>query len=247
MSAPIVITAATYAELSLMLKTLGGRKVLPAEGFPVTETDVAAGRVILAVTGMGKINAAATAAVLIERYRPACIINTGCAGAFPDSGLNVGDLAAAAVETAADEGVLIPAGWLSCKDMGIPAVIREDVRYFNEFPLSTAMTERAVRFGASLGLTIRQGGFLTVSTCSGTAERSRELCRRYAQPLCENMEGAAVAQTALRCGVECLEIRGVSNFVEDRDLSRWDIPLAVEQAQRFLLGFIPELLEGNRP
>ena len=52
------------------------------------------------------------------------------------------------------------------------------------------------------------------------------------------MEGAAAAQVALQYGIDCLEVRGVSNMVEDRDLSRWDIPLAAEQAQRFILRYI---------
>jgi futalosine hydrolase len=55
------------------------------------------------------------------------------------------------------------------------------------------------------------------------------------------MEGAAVAHVALRHGLDCMEIRGVSNMVEDRDLSRWDIAGAAEQAQRFILAFIETL------
>ena len=55
------------------------------------------------------------------------------------------------------------------------------------------------------------------------------------------MEGAAAAQVALRYGVDCLEIRGISNMVEDRDLLRWNISLAVENAQSFVLKFIEAL------
>jgi futalosine hydrolase len=39
-------------------------------------------------------------------------------------------------------------------------------------------------------------------------------------------------------GVDCLEVRGVSNMVEDRDLSRWNLPLAVEKAQRFIIKYL---------
>jgi futalosine hydrolase len=42
-------------------------------------------------------------------------------------------------------------------------------------------------------------------------------------------------------GIDCLEVRGISNMVEDRDLSRWDIPLAVEKTQRFLLRLLETL------
>jgi futalosine hydrolase len=234
----VIISAATHGELSLMLKALGGRTVVTAGGFPVWEADTDSGRIIFAVTGMGKINTAAATAVLIERHAPKLFINTGCAGAFPESCLAVGDLALASVEIAADDGVMTPTGWLSYEDIGIPAVERKSKRYFNEFPLSLAAAERAVRLATALGITLVRGKFVTVSTCSGTAERARELYERFSGPLCESMEGAAVAQVALRYGVDCLEVRGVSNLVEDRDLSRWNIPLAVERAQRFLLKFI---------
>jgi futalosine hydrolase len=55
------------------------------------------------------------------------------------------------------------------------------------------------------------------------------------------MEGAAIALVALRYGIPCLEIRGISNLVEDRDLARWDIAKAVEAAQRFVIKVVEEL------
>ncbi len=238
MSETIVITAATHTELSLMLRSLGGRTVETAGGFPLWESDIAAGRIVMAVTGMGKINAAAAAAVLCERFRPELIINTGCAGAFPESGLTVGDLALAGVEIAADEGVLTSTGWLSYEGIGIAAVESQGRRYFNEFPLSPAVARQALSLAVELGDPLSCGTFLTVSTCSGTVARGRELYERFGAPLCENMEGAAVVQVALRYGVEALELRGVSNLVEERNLSRWNIPLAVERSQLFLLKFI---------
>lgn len=240
MSQTVVVTAATHGEISRMLETLGGRMLDTAGGFPVWGTETAAGRVIMAVTGMGKINAAAATALLCERHGPELIINTGCAGAFPESGLTLGDLALATVEVTADEGVDTKGGWLSYRDIGIAAVERQGMRYYNEFPLSPVAALRALRLAEELGVTLVSGKFLTLSTCSGSAERGRRLYERSGAPLCENMEGAAVAQVALRYGVACLEIRGVSNLVEDRDLARWNIPLAVERAEMFLLRFIAD-------
>jgi futalosine hydrolase len=66
------------------------------------------------------------------------------------------------------------------------------------------------------------------------------LFRRFGG-ICENMEGGAAAQVATLYGVDCLEVRGISNLVEDRDLSRWDIPLAAERAQNFIARFIGAL------
>jgi futalosine hydrolase len=90
------------------------------------------------------------------------------------------------------------------------------------------------------GVKLVRGRFITVSTCSGCREHGEELVRRF-QGICENMEGAAVAQVSLRYGIDCLEIRGISNLVDERDMKKWDIPRAVEAAQRFTLKYIEEM------
>jgi futalosine hydrolase len=56
------------------------------------------------------------------------------------------------------------------------------------------------------------------------------------------MEGAAVAQICRAYDVPFLELRGISNRVEERDLSRWRKKEAAEGAQRAVLA----LLAGMR-
>jgi futalosine hydrolase len=83
---------------------------------------------------------------------------------------------------------------------------------------------------------------VTLSTCTGTAEGARELEQRY-RGLCENMEGAAVAQVAALYNVPWIEVRGISNIVGDRDRASWDIPRAARAAQEAVL----RILKGWRP
>jgi futalosine hydrolase len=237
---PIVITAATPQELSVLTAQASlPRRPEPAP-FVIHEGHLAGRHVILATTGIGKVNAAACVAALLERYSPQLLVSTGCAGAYPGCGIQVGDLAVASSEAYGDEGVLTPAGWEPLQLIGIPVVERGGSRYFNEFPLSLTAAARAMSLAGALGLTMHRGRFVTVSTCSGTTARGAELRERF-HAICENMEGAAAAQVALLYGVDCLEVRGVSNLVEDRDLSRWNLPLAVEEAQRFVRKFIEML------
>jgi len=47
--------------------------------------------VILLLSGIGKVNAAMGTTLMIERYNPACIINTGSAGGF-STDLSIGDV-----------------------------------------------------------------------------------------------------------------------------------------------------------
>ena len=234
---PVIVIAATFRELSVFVAAAGLARGAEPPPFAVYSGRVGGRQVIAAVSGIGKVNAAACTASLLAAGNPELVISTGCAGAYTGSGLEVGDLAVATTEVYGDEGVVTLAGWETLELIGIPVAERDGRRYFNEIPLSEAAVDRTVALANDLGIGIRAGRFLTVSTCSGTAARGAELQRRF-RGICENMEGAAIAQTALHYGVDCLEVRGVSNLVEDRDFSRWDIDLAVERAQHFLLKFI---------
>ena len=248
----VLINAATPQELSYLVRELDATPVPFPGGGEVWHGTLATGRlqIILATTGIGKVNTAWALTTLLERHLeqpPALIINTGCGGAYSGSGLNIGDLAVANSEVYGDEGVATAQGWLSMESIGIPVLVRKGKSYFNEFPLSQEAAEKAMRLAAVLSIPMQRGKFITVSTCSGTLARGNELAERFGG-ICENMEGAAVAHLALKYDIPCLEVRGISNLVEDRNLSHWNIPLAVETAQRFMLRYlatIEDSLERN--
>jgi futalosine hydrolase len=124
--------------------------------------------------------------------------------------------------------------------MQLPLYTQKSHQYYNTIPLSRHAAEKAMQLADTHGVRLVRGRFLTVSSCSGTRARGLELSRRH-QAICENMEGAAGALIALRYGVPCMEIRGISNLVEDRDLSRWDLPRALEAAQRFVIKIVEDL------
>ena len=241
---PVIITAATPGELSLLVNALEGK-----ERFQIGHRDAYRGElegrpVIVAVTGIGKINTAIAITALLESSEPELLINTGCAGAYRRSDLVVGALAMATTEVLGDEGVLTQDGWHSLELIGIPVVERGGETYFNRFPLTRWALDKAAHVAETAGIPLRSGTFVTVSTVSGTLERGEELSRRF-NGICENMEGSAAAQVALLYGVDCLEIRGVSNIVEDRDLSRWNIQVAAAKAQNFVARFIGALCETD--
>ena len=231
----IAVTASTPMELSLLLDATGALPCAELGHLQAYRGALAGREIVLVVTGVGKVNAALATTLLLERLRPELLINTGCGGAFAGSGLSVGELAVAASENFADEGVQTPAGWRGLELIGIPVCQGQGEPVFNRIELSPELADEALATLAGHGFKGGLGPFLTVSTCSGTARRGEELLRRFPGGICENMEGAAVAQVALIYGVPLLEVRGVSNLVEDRDLSRWDLRRAVCEAQKFLL------------
>ncbi len=198
---------------------------------------------IYAISGIGKTNAAHTASVLIRNYLPAMIINFGIGGAYPSSGLNVGDIAIATKEVYADEGVDLKSGFHTLRKIGIPLLQTGRRRYFNEFPLDKSLSKSA--FDAAHPLfSSRKGTFSTVSTCTGTTERARELSERF-RAICENMEGAAIAHICRLYEIPCVEIRSISNMVEERNTSKWDVRLAAENCQNAVIAFLDSLKDGR--
>lgn len=188
------------------------------------------------ITGIGQVNAAQAITAMMEYDRPDIVIMAGCAGAYTGSSLKVGDVAVATEEIYAEAGVMTPKGFKGMEETGFPLVESKGLSYFSRFPLSKEYN-KAIK-GANPGIHI--GPFLTVSTISGTVERGRELFARFGA-LCENMEGAAAAQVCLVYGVPFVEIRGVSNMVEDRDKGKWDIDMAMNNCAAAVIAFIKRL------
>jgi futalosine hydrolase len=55
------------------------------------------------------------------------------------------------------------------------------------------------------------------------------------------MEGAVVFYVCNWLGVSCFQIRAISNFVEPRDSSHWNIPLALEKLNKAVLDVLCKL------
>lgn len=198
----------------------------------------------LAVGGMGAVNTAhaLTRAFLGDGSArlPELVVQTGIAGAFVPAEVAVGSVLLASEEVYADVGVMTPEGWLSSEAIGIPLVAEEADRpaRFNHFPLDAALVERAGAAGAPL--VARTGRFITLSQVTGLRALGDELYARFGA-LCESMEGAAAAHVCALYGVPFLELRGVSNLVEDRDRSKWRIKEAAEAAQRATLRLLEQI------
>lgn len=239
---PIIVLGAVQQEIELAAGHLDNSRQIQHPVGRITEGFIGNRRIVCCAGGVGKANAASAATALMERYNPEIIINTGCGGAYPGSGLTVGDLAVASEEYFADEGVLTPAGWKNLRDMDLPLYINGDQQFYNSIPLSRHASEKVVRVAALHGVRLIRGRFVTVSTCSGTRARGHEIAQSH-QAVCESMEGAAVALACLRYDLQCIEIRGISNLVEDRDVSKWDFQTALEASQRFVLKVIEDIIK----
>jgi futalosine hydrolase len=198
--------------------------------------------VVLVETGIGTTNTAQALTAVLEGSSARLVIQLGIGGAFVSGGLEVGDIAVASEEILGEFGVVDETGWSDGETIGIP-LLDGPPPIFNRIPLDQSTMGRAVEAAESIseksGCSARSGSFLTVQNVTGTNEQADLLDKRFGA-LCENMEGAGAAQVSALYGVPFAEVRGISNRVEKRDLSKWDIPLAASRAQDTVLELIKE-------
>lgn len=232
----ILLLCATDVEAHDLRSSLVGREKVSHAGKTLVRGRLHGQHCRLVSTGIGAVNAAHALTWQVEVQRPLLVLQFGVAGAYVPAGLPVGAVACATEEIYGDLGVLTPEGWQPADLIGIP-LARGDPPRFNRFPLDQGLVARAA---AACGA--RTGPFVTVAQCSGIQSAGDAFHRRFGA-LCESMEGAAAAHVCALYGVPFLEVRGVSNLVEDRDLSRWDIPGGARAAQQAALQMIERIDE----
>ncbi len=226
----ILIVAAVPQETALVRRRLEQTRTTRSGHIRLINGQLQGLRVGIAHSGLGVVNMAALMTAVLPRSRPEQVFLIGCGGGYPESGLEIGDLAVAESETYGDLGVLTPEGFLHAADLENRTTDKSSFNvqkkyFFNKEKLKEIKAEFPH---------VRSGPFVTVSCCSGTAESSLRLQQRTGG-ICENMEGAAAAQLCAEFAVPMLELRGISNPTGTRDPELWNIEKGVGAAQQGLL------------
>lgn len=192
------------------------------------------------VCGVGVIETTLSLCRMLEKRRGeiSAVVHFGVAGAYiseSGEGLKLLDICLAEEELLGDFGI--------CHADHIeplPDHLVNKSRYL----LDTDLLKQCAAMLKKQKIEFQQGTFVTVAGVSATAERGRMLHNQY-DALCENMEGAAVARICEEFSLPLLELRCISNYVEDRDLSRWKLPEACQKAAGCAASFLQELLRNE--
>lgn len=179
--------------------------------------------------GVGKVNAAMAAALLIERYHPDLIINVGVAGCFEEVPIGTLVLTQDFVQHDVDTtGVGDPIGLVSTVNMV-------------SFP--TADFARARAAMDKTGYPYRTGRVATGDWFALPGQRVDFIRETFAPLLCE-MEGGAVAQVCHRCGVPMMALKSVSDCLVVKQDYYFNFPAAMADLNSAAMAFVDALLEG---
>ncbi len=225
----ILVAGAVYREISAIADKIKSHETGNSGGRKTICGLIGSKKVVLLVTGPGIVNTARALTREIEKNRPNLIIMTGCAGAFPGTGLNIGDLAIATKETDVHLGV-------EGKNMPDPLpfsiLSRRGRKFKNSYPADWEYIKIAWKIlkpeCEKEKINLKMGPFITVSTITATKTRVKHLYAAF-RPLMESMEGSAAAHIALYYDIPFLEIRAASNMAGQRDKKKWNLPLAFDR------------------
>lgn len=168
------------------------------------------------ITGVGMVATAFSLGKLLDRNNYNLILNLGIAGCF-DSAEPLGKLYSITNDSFADFGAEDKDNFLSIEEMG--------------FGKQTFVGK------TTLKLDLPEATGITVNTISGNAKTIAHRKSRWAAKT-ESMEGAAVFYAASLLSIDTIQIRSISNYVEPRDKTNWNIGLAVQNLNRWAIGFL---------
>lgn len=209
----ILLCAATELEIRPTAEFLG------KEGIPVE----------VVVTGVGLAAAMYRITRAALDRKPSMMIQAGVAGAL-DQKLELGQTVAVRSEIIGDEGVEENGRFQSLFEMGLAGP--------DEFPFTG---RKLVNDGALIrqsGLPLAEG--VTVNEIS--TNRNRIEYYRSLGASCESLEGAALHYVALMEGIPFLQLRSFSNFVGERDKSKWMMAEAIANLNLYLQKLIKTLI-----
>lgn len=243
--APYILVCAAVVEEVAGLKTRMNQMENGTAGFAGQTLSGRIGgmEVTLLVTGPGMVNASHALTAVIERHRPGLIIQTGCAGAFEESGLRIGDIGVATEEIDVQLGLESLSGdqlSLLC-DLPFPVLKTDAGNFFSRYPVDDKWTciayDRLNHVLKTSDVHIRKGPFITVSTITATDARAKQLYDTY-HACMEQMEGSAAAHVAAGYRIPFVEIRSVANRVGHRDRKNWNLSLSYKNISMAVYEFI---------
>ena len=171
----------------------------------------------LLITGVGTAATAYYVAKKIQQSKPSLLIQAGIAGSF-DQAIPLGTTVLVAKDRFADLGVYEQDQWKDVFDMNLQEP------NCKPFTNGWLVNPHLDRFN---NLAVPQVTSLSINEVTTNAQRIRHYQEKY-HPSIESMEGAAFHYVCLQENTPFLQVRSISNYVGERDKSRWQMKLAIQ-------------------
>jgi len=183
------------------------------------------------ITGVGVTAATYQITKAVNQKRPDFILQAGVAGSL-DLNLGLATVALVKDEVIGDSGVLEGPSFYSLFDLNLAER--------NIHPWRNAKLGNSYHFMLDFNLPVVNG--VTVNEISTNLERIRYYKENLNAQI-ETLEGAALHFVGLMEGVNFLQVRAISNYIGERDKTKWQLNEAIENLNSELQKIILKLCE----
>ncbi len=176
--------------------------------------------ITLLITGVGMVNTA----YYLGRYSHNLfdhVINMGVCGAFNRS-LHIGEVVNVIEDTLSEMGAEDDSNFIKYADMNLGGKNIFQSQIANDIALLN---------------TLKKVKGITVNKVHGNTESIKAITSLFNADV-ESMEGAAFLRGCSRLSENYFQIRAVSNYVEKRDKSKWNMPLAINNLNDFVVNLV---------
>lgn len=214
-----LIVAATKEEIQPLIKHFNVA-LQGAEGLFESDSEI---ELSVLITGVGMVNTA----YYLGRYSHNLydyIINAGICGAFNRT-IKIGEVVNVVEDSFSEMGAEDDTNFIKYVDLNLGGKtifqnqVTVDFTYLDE---------------------LKKVQGITVNKVHGNEDSIRTITNLFS-PDVESMEGAAFFRACNRLSENYFQVRAISNYVEKRDKSKWDIPLAINNLNNFCITLINDL------
>lgn len=229
----IGIIGAMEEEVSLLKEAMTIEETVNYASMTFCKGQLCGKDVVIVKSGIGKVNAAICAQILVDKYNVDMLINTGIAGSL-DAAVDIGDLVVSTdlVEHDMDASIFgDPVGQIPRMDTF-------------SFPADPVLVEKAVAANQAANPDIKTftGRIVSGDQFVSSAEVKERLVKLFGAK-CTEMEGAAIAHAAYVNKVSCVILRAISDKADNS--ATMDYPTfekkAIEHSVRLMKVLLPTL------
>lgn len=207
---PVAIIGAMEEEIEVFRSLLTEEKEQKVAHVSLIEGKIHGKDVIVLQSGIGKVNAAMTTTMVMERYNPRAIINTGSAGGFGDL-LQVGDVVIS-TELVQHDVDVTSFNYAYGQVPGLPATIPAHEKLIS-------VAEKAMKI---VDLPYEIGLIGSSDVFMEDPEKVTAIRALFPSMIAAEMEGAAIAQVCYQYDVPFVVIRSLSDIAGKKSSVSFD-------------------------
>jgi futalosine hydrolase len=221
----VLIVAATWMEVKLLVDEL---ELVDEKSHFLKQFRLEDCEVDILISGIGTTFTTFHLTNTLKEFEYQTVINIGIAGSLTHE-LEIGEVVNVISEEFADLGIEKEDEFLTLFETGF--VDRD------EFPFEHGIIKQN---DTNDIFELKKVKGITSNKSHGRRSSIADINSKFTAQV-ESMEGAAVSYVCSWVGIPCYQIRAISNYVEPRDSSQWNIPLALENLKNSVIKGLKKL------